>query len=134
MLLKELKRDLLQSRKARTVETTKTLVTVLGELETVSKRNGDEITDKVIVSKIKKTISTNLEIIELNVHNADELIFENQFLSQYLPQQLCEAKITEILSEVLFNNIGEGMKYLSANYAGQYDGKLAKKVILNLIK
>ena len=133
-LLAELKRDHREARVARSVEITKILVTILGDLETVSKRHGDPITDSVIIKKLKKTISTNLEIIDLNVENADSLVFENEFLAQYLPPQLTSEQLTEILSEVLFNNIGEAMKYLATNNAGEYDGSVARKVILEILK
>ena len=133
-LLAEMKADHLEARKERSVAITKILVTVLGEMETVSKRTGDPITDAIVITKVKKTISNNMDIISLNVESADELVFENKFLSHYLPKQLCKDELKEILSEVLFNNIGEGMRYLKANYEGRFNGKDAKEVVLSILE
>ena len=61
-------------------------------------------------------------------------------LKNYLPRMLSEEALTAIISEHIDNSgyesikdMGQVMKFLSTNYANQYDGKLASTIVRNLL-
>lgn len=106
------------------------LTTLLGELENDAK-SGKEATDEVIVAKIKKVISNNNDTIKLliQVEPAANLFrTENKRMERYLPQQLTELELSNIIVLLEAKNIGQVMGHLKSLYAGRYDGKLASKV------
>lgn len=123
--IKELQK---QSRLAKEKDTAKTLTTLLGEAETLAKRDGsDRPSDDIVESVCRKTIKNNKETLS-HVRLDDEaefLLAEIILLKQFLPSQLSSDELAGILSNANVSNVGEGMKYLKDNYSGQYDGKVA---------
>lgn len=90
------------------------LGTVLGELDRISKTP----TDVECVNRIKKMIEDNILC---------NLVEENEILNKFIPKQLCESTISELISEGNFANLGECMKYFKQHYNGCYDGTLVSK-------
>lgn len=82
-----------------------------------------ELSDAEIIKIIKKMVDG----ISTTTKNASEL----KVLNEYLPSQLSEANIRNIISDIQelgIKNIGEIMQYFSRNYAGRYDGKLVSSL------
>lgn len=105
------------------------LTLLVGELETVSKRDGSEITDEKIVAVAKKLIKSNEETLRLTAGaGAVKLDAENAVLRALLPQELSEDQLLKILTDAKPGNIGEAMKHLNGHYAGQFDKGLASRV------
>lgn len=117
-----------QSRLAKEKDTATTLTTLLGEAETLAKRDGlDKPSDSVVEGVCRKTIKNNKETLShvKSDEEAEPLLKEIVLLKQFLPSQLSSEQLAEILNKVDVANIGEGMRYLKENYDGQYDGKVA---------
>jgi len=130
-LLDTIKADMLTARKERNSEAVKVYTTLYGELELISKKNGTAITDELVVSTVKKFISnldTNLDNVTSTVQ-IDAIKFEMAILEKYVPAQLTEQKLLEIVSALNPSNMGEAMGHLKTNYSGQYDGKVASQVV-----
>jgi len=105
------------------------LTLLVGELETVSKRDGSEITDDKVVAVAKKLIKSNEETLRLKAGaGAEKLVAENDVLRTLLPQELSEDQLLKILADAKPANIGEAMKHLNGQYAGQFDKGLASRV------
>jgi uncharacterized protein YqeY len=110
------------------------LTTLLGELENIAKRNGTDITDDMVVKTCKKFIASNDEFLAatkdpLVVHRLTE---ENNLLELYLPSQLTEDELKNIIIESEFITVPEIMKFLKENYSGKYDGKVASRLAKEL--
>ena len=104
-----------------------------------------ELTDDDIVKLIQKLVKQRQESIDIysqaGRHElADKEQQEMFVLKNYLPKMLSEEALTAIISEHIDNSgyesikdMGQVMKFLSTNYANQYDGKLASTIVRNLL-
>lgn len=93
------------------------LGTVLGELDRISKNPTNDDCIKVI----KKMIESNKLV------NTTESLYENKLLEQFIPQQLTEEQIENIIKRERFANIKDCMGFFKELYAGLYDGKMVSK-------
>lgn len=113
----------------------KLLCTIIGECEQISKNpSNNEIIG--VMQKIYKDNNTTLS--ECPVNREQEIVtlkLENEFISSYLPKQLSKEELTAIISSQISNkaNLPTIMKYLVANYKGQYDSKEAINIINMLL-
>lgn len=106
------------------------LSTVIGECEQKSKNpSNNEILD--VIRKMYKDNSETLQALSIERKTGiEKLEKENNFLSRFLPQPLT----TEELETLITSQISSGqkmpniMKYLSENYKGRYDGKVAVRI------
>ena len=105
-------------------ETRTLLGVVLGEIEKGPKKAAGYIaTDEEVISVLKKMIASNIE--------CDTNLEENVILEQFLPQQLTDLDIKDILNEYKFNSVGECMKHFKQYHTGLYDGKQVNKLFTN---
>ena len=56
-----------------------------------------------------------------------------EVMNEFLPKMLTEDELKEVIKASGLNNIGQIMKYLKENYNGLYDGKIASKLIKEII-
>ena len=95
---------------------------LLGEFERLEKspkRKTSEITNDECISIIKKLIDSNIQCNELE---------ENKILELFIPQQLTEEQIKNIIKRERFASIKDCMGFFKKLYAGLYDGKLVSKI------
>ena len=95
---------------------------LLGEFERLEKspkRKTSEITNDECISIIKKLIDSNIQCNELE---------ENKILELFIPQQLTEEQIENIIKRERFASIKDCMRFFKELYAGLYDGKVVSKV------
>lgn len=110
----------------------KILTLLVGELETLTKGKGLEITDEKVVAVIKKLIKSNDETIKLCDGDA-RLTAENQELQTFLPSEMSEDALRDALRLSGATSIGDAMKYLGQHFAGQYDKGTASRVAKELV-
>ena len=145
-MLKRIKEDQLNARKEHNKLKTGMLTALLGEISIVGKNNGNrETTDAeaiVVIKKFLKNVNETLKIftrgsMEMGagshtVEKINELRAEIKIYESYLPKQLSEDELKDIISrfgeEAYTSNVGTVMKYLKENYNGLYDGKLASTI------
>ena len=143
-LLSEIKKDQLQARKNKNTDDATLLTTLIGEAAMIGKNDGNrETTDNEVVAVIKKFIKNNNELIAVvnpETYGFTRAIAENDFLTQYLPSQMTEEEIRAAVQSHMFTVdevspkiMGVIMKWLKDNYAGQYDGKMASKIVGELL-
>ena len=120
------------------------LTTLLGEIEGETKGTDKEITDELILAKIKKFIKN----IDMFIGHAktdvvvDRLNVEKLALTVYLPKQLTGAELTDIVNKYIRDydyqgdslNTGIVMRWLKSNYAGLYDGRVASTIVKERIE
>ena len=115
--MNNLKQQIIDYRNFHT-ETRTLLGTVLGELDRISKNPTNDDCIKVI----KKMIESNKLV------NTTESLYENKLLEQFIPQQLTEEQIKNIIKRERFANIKDCMGFFKELYAGLYDGKVVSKI------
>ena len=129
-LIETIKNDSLNARKARNALKSNLLTTLYSEAGIIGKNNGNrESTDEEVIGVVKKFIK-NTEIL-LGLHDSEETKTELTYLKEYLPKQLSNYELKNIISGLIDsgNNIGQVMKHLKENYSGLYDGKVASQLV-----
>jgi len=143
-LLSEIKQRQLKSRKNKLTAEVTLLTTLIGEAAMIGKNDGNrETTDEEVVAVIKKFIKNNNELMNVadSKSEAYEIVKnENEFLTQYLPSQMTEEELYNMIQTYIdtFEEnsprlMGSIMKWLKESYAGQYDGRLASKIVKELL-
>ena len=120
--------DLKIAMKEKNEDVKSILRVVIGEFNRV----GKEVSDDKAIAIIKKMVENAKE-----VNNTNEV----SILKKYLPSQMDELELKRVLMNHLMNlgerpamkHMGSTMKYLKENYSGQYDGKMASKIVRELI-
>ena len=147
--LKEIKKEQMKLRKEsikmksnlKAKENALLLTTLIGELESNSKRSGVETSDNDVIALIKKFIKGNKDTMDAVAstsaqyeHNSNEI----KFLESFLPQQMSEEDLMKIVlpmveklnpEEKNMRAMGAMMSYLKTHYSGQYDNAMASKII-----
>lgn len=103
----------------------------LGVLKTEVTKETKTPEDSSIIAKIKSMIK--------NAETTNSLTeMELGILEGYLPTQLTNEQLTEIVADYLGDNegsnMGKIMGYLKGKYNGQYDGRLASTVVKELLQ
>lgn len=110
------------------------LSTIIGECEQISNNpSNNEILG--VIQKIYKDNQTTLsECPKDRVTLIYELNLENDFINQYLPEQLSKEELQAIIGNQisLKKKMPDIMKYLNTEYKGRYDGKSAILLIKEL--
>lgn len=93
----------------------------------------EELTDQEAISVIKKVSKQLDEEIESNVkvgrtEKANELTYQKNLIQEYLPKQLSEDEIKNILNTLEDKSIPNVMKYFKTNYNGLVDMSLVNKL------
>lgn len=125
MLLEKLKKDRQAAAKDNKVKRS-ILTTLLGEVENISKRNGDGIDDTLISNVAKKFVSSNEET--LAIKESDVLVEENKILSEFILKQMTADQIRAVIEKEGLSTMKDIMSHLSANYKGLFNGKEANLI------
>jgi uncharacterized protein YqeY len=130
MIITKMKADRIQAMKDGDKTAKNLLSTLIGMLENKAKTTGTGITDIMAVQACKKIQNANKLTIDSNalINNRVFLELENEILEKYIPYQLPEEKIREIITTFDDTNIGVVMKYFKENYDGQVDNKLVSQI------
>jgi uncharacterized protein YqeY len=135
-LLATLKADKIKAMKARNSFVSVLLATVIGEVETKSKKNGRELTDAEIVAIIKKFLEGVNDCISRSQDGKekDHSYVEKTILEGYMPKQLSGEELNHILISLALAEkgplvTGKVMAHFKEVYPGRYDGKILKACI-----
>ena len=140
MLIDELKAANIQAMKDRDANARAVLSVVLTKykLQEVEMRSqGKEIGDKELLSIIQKVLKELADEKEGylkvgNIERAEGVTKQEEVLSSYLPKQLSEAEIREIIASLEDKSVPAVMKHFKTNYAGQVDMSLVNSVLRSL--
>lgn len=105
------------------------LGTLLGEIDRILVLRTDVPSPEQIYGVIKK-MHESASIMKDYSH---ESLTEYNYLSEFIKSQLSEEDLKKVILESNLTKIGDIMKYLKDNYNGQYDGKLASKIIKEIL-
>ena len=144
MTLKKIKKEQLQARKSKDKFKASILTTLISEIEIVgkNKRNGETSEEEAIkvIEKFKKNAESTKDLMIENDALDEEIenkYWEIELYKEYLPKQLSEDELRNIIKDIIDHdsdiNIGKVMGFLKKQYNGQYDGKLASKLVKELL-
>ena len=96
------------------------------------------ITDGDIINIIQKLVKQRQDSIDIykNVGRdelAEKEMLEMNIMSEFLPKMMTEDELKGVIQASGCDNIGAVMKYLKENYNGLYDGKMASKLIKEIL-
>lgn len=146
-LLEQIRAEQIDARKNKDSVKASLLTTLLGEYEGAVKtgafskkgtpQDGGTVTaplysPETMQALIKKFIK-NIDIT-LEVKQSADLEREKEILLSYLPKQLTEEQLSDIIGTMIENgvvdkNMGSIMQALNANFKGGFDGKTASEII-----
>ena len=140
MLIDELKAANINAMKARDNTARAVLSVVLTKYknqEVELRAQGKEIGDKELLAIIQKVLKELADEKEgyLKVGNqerADNIARQEEVLSSYLPKQLSEEEIRNIILSLDDRSVPNVMKHFKMNYAGQVDMSLVNSVLRSL--
>lgn len=136
-ILSIIKSDYLVLRKAGAKAKVSFLSSLIGEIESKAtmvdgKKVVSEADAIAVLKSYEKKNSEFRAINDLPVAVIENLDFELELIRNYLPKQLTNDEIRNILIKLETTNLGEMMKHLKENYSGLYDGKLASSIAKEL--
>lgn len=140
MLIDELKAANITAMKNRdnTARGVLSVVLTKYKLQEVELRSqGKEIGDKELLAIIQKTLKELSDEKEgyVKVNNqerVDNIAKQEEVLSSYLPKQLSEQEIRDIIASLDDKSVPNVMKHFKMNYAGQVDMSLVNSILRSL--
>ena len=107
----------------------------LQEVELRSK--GQEIGDKELIAIIQKTLKELADEKEgyqkvNNQERVNDIAKQEEVLQSYLPKQLSEKEIRDIINSLEDKSVPNVMKHFKTNYAGQVDMSLVNSILRSL--
>jgi uncharacterized protein YqeY len=142
MSLKErLQEDWKQALKAKDKFKTSAISMAKAAVLLVEKTNGTKLDDEEVIEVLAKEVKSRREaLIDFQKGNRQDLVddtnAEIEILLQYLPQQLSESEISEIVRQAIdevgansMKDMGKVMAVLSQRTKGRADGKLVSQIV-----
>jgi uncharacterized protein YqeY len=137
MIVNNIKVDQIQARKNKNTHEATLLTTLLSEAVMVGKNQNRDTTDEETIMVIRKFLKNNNDFLKAlpssKVEERAKLVSENQILERYLPQQLSEDQLKELVTVAVNSGVnkdkGSIMKYMKENHTGLYDGKTLSSVV-----
>lgn len=136
MIIDELKRANIEALKNKETNKRNIISVVMNKyklLEVEAKASGkvigDEEMSKIIAKTLKELADEKQGYIDSNNSERVKLIIEQEeTIKTYMPKQLDENKIREIISSLEDKSIPSVMKHFKANYAGVCDMGLVSRI------
>ena len=140
MLIDEIKANNIKAMKERDNITRGVLSIVMTKyknMEVEMRASGKEIGDKELLSIIQKTLKELSDEKEgyVKVNNQekiDSISKQEAVLNGYLPKQLSEQEIRDIIASLEDKSVPNVMKHFKMNYAGQVDMSLVNSILRSL--
>ena len=149
-LIKNVKEHQLQARKDKNKDRTEILTALLSEILIVGKNNGNrETTDEEavrVVKKFKNGVEITIKALQdcithkPDTERIEQLQEELKLYDTLLPKQMSEEDLRTLLNVWKLTNyvdnptIGGYMSALKRVHDGFYDGKMASKIISEILK
>ena len=136
MLIEKVKNDNLHALKEKDQVKRDVLTVVIGKYMNVcieKKSKGQDATDADMLSVIQKTIKelNDSRVGYHTVNNEDkvkEIDTQISILNAYLPRQLTEDEVRDIITNNHLETVSDIMKFFKENYAGQVDMSMVSRV------
>ena len=132
-----LKTDQMQARKNKDTLKTDLLTTLISEIQKKAKDDKNrDVTNDDCISVIRKFLNNSQEVLKFR--SSDDTLKEIEILNSYLPQQLNEQEMRQIVLSLIEQypaiKIGDVMNHFRQYHSGQFDGKLLLIVVKEHVK
>lgn len=136
----ELKNSMLNSNKDKT-STLRLILAAIKDREIVAREKNETVGDGIVMDVLSKMVKQRLESADIYKKNnrlelASKEEYEIEVIKEFLPKQLTEPEIKEIIVKVIeetnsssIRDMGNIMGVLKSKYAGQLDFALAGKLL-----
>ena len=136
----ELKNSMLSSNKDKT-STLRLILAAIKDREIAAREKKQDIDDAIVLEVLSKMVKQRLESADIYKKNnrlelAAKEEFEIEVIREFLPKQLTEQEIKEIILKLIeetnsssIRDMGNIMGTLKSKYAGQLDFALAGKLL-----
>ncbi|MAP06465.1 MAG: glutamyl-tRNA amidotransferase [Rhodobiaceae bacterium] len=136
----ELKNSMLSSNKDKT-STLRLILAAIKDREIAAREKKQDIDDAIVMDVLSKMVKQRLESADIYKKNnrlelAAKEEFEIEVIREFLPKQLTEQEIKEIILKLIeetnsssIRDMGNIMGTLKSKYAGQLDFALAGKLL-----
>lgn len=138
MIFEKVYADFIQARKDKNEMNKNVLSLVYNSFKnkTIELRT-DTLSDTecyALIRKMSKQLEEEIEAFKKanRTEKVNELTYQKELIEKYLPKQLSEDKIKEIISSLEDKAIPSVMKHFKTNYAGQVDMGLVSKIAKSL--
>ena len=146
MLEEKIQKDIVEATKERNQDRLSAVKAIKNEIQ-VYKTSGanKEVTDTVVLNLIQKLVKQHKESAEIYTQNgrqdlAEKELAENKYLEAYLPKQLSEEEITEMVKVIISNlgatsikDMGKVMRMANKEMAGVASGQAISKIVKGLL-
>lgn len=138
MIFEKVYADFIQARKDKNEINKKVLSLVYNSFKNKTiELKTDTLPDTecyALIRKMSKQLEEEIEAFKKanRMEKVNELTYQKELIEKYLPKQLSEDKIKEIISSLEDKAIPSVMKYFKTNYAGQVDMGLVSKIAKSL--
>ena len=142
MLEEKILEDYKQALKAKDAEKVSTISFLRSQMKNLAiDKRQNALTDEDVISVLRKLVKQRRDSIEqFKAGNRQDLVEkeakELEILLAYLPQQVPDEKMKEIIEEVVratgatsIQDMGKVMKELMAKFAGRSDNKLVSELV-----
>lgn len=145
MLKEELKKNEIAAMKARDKQTVSVLRLVNAEIKAYEVNERKDATDEIVIKIIEKQLKQLKETLQYAIQLNDESkIEEGNFaitlLTPYLPAQLSEDEVKEMLKEIISNgnygpsDMGKIMKEIMPKVNGKFDRSKINPMVKDILK
>jgi uncharacterized protein YqeY len=136
----ELKNSMLSANKDKT-STLRLILAAIKDREIAAREKKQDIDDAIVMDVLSKMVKQRLESADIYKKNnrlelAAKEEFEIEVIREFLPQQLTEQEIKEIIGKLVeetnsssIRDMGKIMGVLKSKYAGRLDFALAGKLL-----
>ncbi len=145
-LLTQLRKDNMQAMKSHDTVKKGVLSLVISAIALKEKESGTVLSKEEELTFVQKELKQTRETLAETPSSREDLIAETNtkiaILESYLPRQLTEDEIRNVIETILSENDlepvkksqGVVMKEIMAKYKGQTDGKTVNKVLSTILK
>ncbi len=145
-LLTQLRKDNMQAMKSHDTVKKGVLSLVISAIALKEKESGTVLSKEEELTFVQKELKQTRETLAETPSSREDLIAETNtkiaILESYLPRQLTEDEIRNVIETILSENglepvkksQGVVMKEIMAKYKGQTDGKTVNKVLSTILK
>ena len=145
-LEQQIQKDIMEAMKAHDAVRTNAVRAIKSEILLAKTSGaGNEISDADILKLIQKLIKQRKESAEMYNQGgrkdlADNELAEATEMEKYLPKQLSEAEVEEIVKEIIaetgaskMSDMGKVMGVATKKLAGQADGRMVSSIVKKLL-
>ena len=144
-LVDEIQKDMYKAMKEKEKERINALRNIIGKLKYKYIDKGDKLTEQEEIKVIQSLAKQRRESIEMYKQGGRNDLVETEtkelsIIEEYLPQAMCEEEVRRLVRKTVketgaesMSDLGKVMPLVMKKGAGKVDGKIAQKILRELL-